>query len=369
VRQVLAVALKEVRQIVRDPLSLALLLGLPAMMLLLYGYAISFDVRHVPLAVQDRDLTRESRDLVSSFVNSTYFDLAVDAPAGTDIGRLFQERQVKAALVVPEGFGEAVRAGRTAEAQVLIDGSDATTATAVLGYAEAIAAASSVALRPVRGAPAIDFRPRVWFNPELKSSHFLVPGLIGFILMLTAVLSTALSVVREKERGTMEQLAVSPMGPGQLIVGKTIPYLLISLAAAVTIVVAARVLFGVEVRGSYLALLAVTLLYLAGALGLGLLISSVTSSQALAFQGGALLSMLPAIFLSGFIFPLRSMPLPLQVISHLVPARYYLRVVRGIILKGTDLSPYWDQVGFLALYALLVFGVAWVRLTRDAVRP
>jgi ABC-2 type transport system permease protein len=369
VRQVLAVALKEVRQIVRDPLSLALLLGLPAMMLLLYGYAISFDVRHVPLAVQDRDLTRESRDLVSSFVNSTYFDLAVDAPAGTDIGRLFQERQVKAALVVPEGFGEAVRAGRTAEAQVLIDGSDATTATAVLGYAEAIAAASSVALRPVQGAPAIDFRPRVWFNPELKSSHFLVPGLIGFILMLTAVLSTALSVVREKERGTMEQLAVSPMGPGQLIVGKTIPYLLISLAAAVTIVVAARVLFGVEVRGSYLALLAVTLLYLAGALGLGLLISSVTSSQALAFQGGALLSMLPAIFLSGFIFPLRSMPLPLQVISHLVPARYYLKVVRGIILKGTDLSPYWDQVGFLALYALLVFGVAWVRLTRDAVRP
>lgn len=368
-RQVLAVALKEFRQIRRDPLSLALLLGLPAMMLLLYGYALNFDVRHVPLAVQDRDLSRESRELISAFVNSTYFDRAMTAPAGSDLSAILERRDAKAILVVPEGFGAEILAGREGEAQVLIDGTDATTATAVLGYAEAIAAAMNVSLLPASFEPPIDYQPRVWFNPELKSSHFLVPGLIGFILMLTAVLSTALSIVREKERGTMEQLAVSPMSPSQLIVGKTLPYLVISFLAAATIVVAARLLFGVEVRGSYLALLVATLIYLAGALGLGLLVSSAFDSQALAFQAGTIVSLLPTIFLSGFLFPLRSMPLFLQAISYIVPARYYLRIVRGIMLKGTDLSPYLDQVLFLCLYALLVFGIAWIRLTRDEVEP
>ncbi len=368
-RQILAVALKEIRQIRRDPLTLALLLGLPAMMLLLYGYALNFDVRHVPLAVQDRDMSRESRDLVSAFVNSTYFDRVMTAPPGTDLSAILERREAKAILVVPEEFGREVAAGREGTAQILIDGTDATTATAVLGYAEAIAAAANVALRPASFRPPIDYRPRVWFNPELKSSHFLVPGLIGFILMLTAVLSTALSIVREKERGTMEQLAVSPMSPSQLIVGKTLPYLVISLLAATTIVVAARLLFGVEVRGSYLALFVATLIFLVGALGLGLLVSSVFDSQALAFQAGALVSLLPTIFLSGFLFPLRSMPAPLRAISHVVPARYYLRIVRGVMLKGTDLTPYPDQVLFLAIYALLVFGIAWFRLTRDEVRP
>jgi ABC-2 type transport system permease protein len=336
------------------------------MMLLLYGYAISFDVRHVPLAVQDRDLTKESRELVASFVNSTYFDLALDAPAGTDIGRLFQQRRVKAALVVPEGFGERVRGGRDAEAQILIDGADATTATAVLGYAEAIAAASSIALRPGGFVPPIDYRPRVWFNPELKSSHFLVPGLIGFILMLTAVLSTALSVVREKERGTMEQLAVSPMGPGQLIAGKTFPYLVISLAAAVTIVVAARVLFGVEVRGSYLALLAATLLYLAGALGFGLLISTIADSQQVALQMALLASFLPTFLLSGFVFPISSMPPPVQGVTYIVSARYFLVALRAIALKGVGVAVLWPQILALLAWGVTILALAVARARKTS---
>jgi len=218
-RQLFAVAKKELRQAVRDPLSLAMLLGLPAMMLVLYGYAINFDVRHVPLAVQDRDMSAESRDLVSAFVNSTYFDLVTTAPAGSDLEDLMQTRTAKAILVIPENYARDMKSGRGAQVQLLLDGADANTATTVLGYASGIAARANAEV--VRGTSvgmvaervAIDYQPRVFYNPELSSTRFLVPGLIGFILMLTAVLSTALSVVREKERGTMEQLRVTSLRP------------------------------------------------------------------------------------------------------------------------------------------------------------
>jgi ABC-2 type transport system permease protein len=208
-------------------------------------------------------------------------------------------------------------------------------------------------------------RPVVWYNPELESTQFIVPGLIGFILMLTAVLSTALSVVREKERGTMEQLRVSALRPSHLIVGKTLPYLGISLAATALILVTARILFGVVVRGSYLQLFVVVLVYLLGALGLGLLVSSVSISQAMAFQVGSLISMLPAIFLSGFIFPIESMPKLLQAISYAVPARYFLVILRGIVLKGAGAFRYGSDLAFLALHAVVVLGLAWARLTRE----
>lgn len=370
IRAVLAVAIKEFRQIRRDPLSLAMLVGVPALMLLLYGYALNFDVEHVKLAVQDRDLSTESRALLADFTRSRSFDVVATLPIGAPVEPLFERRVAKAVLVIPENYGATRLAGGTARVQILIDGSDATTASTVLSYATAIAGEASLAFRdPTGNAPVlVTLEPRVWFNPELTSSHFLVPGLMGFILMITAVVSTALSIVREKERGTMEQLQVSPMGTTALLAGKVIPYLLISLLAAATIVGAAQVLFGVPVRGSYAALFAVTLVYLIGALGLGLLVSSVFASQALAFQAATLVSMLPAIFLSGFIFPLRSMPDPLQVISYVVPARYFLTVVRGIMLKGTGLGPYPDQMLFLGLYAVLVFGWAFVRLARAEVR-
>ena len=214
----------------------------------------------------------------------------------------------------------------------------------------------------------IDYEPRVWFNPDLKSTQFLVPGLIGFILMLTAVLSTALSVVREKERGTMEQLRVTSLRPSELIIGKTLPYLGISLIATGVIILAARFLFGVRVQGSYLELFVATLVYLVGALGFGLLVSSLADTQAMAFQIGTVTSMLPAIFLSGFIFPIHSMPAVVQGITYLVPNRYFLVVLRGVILKGAPLSTYagaprWDLL-FLCLYGAAVFGIAYARLTR-----
>lgn len=372
-RQILAVARKELHQASRDPLTLAMLLGLPTLMLVMYGFAINFDVRHVHLAVQDRDKSAASREFVSAFVNSTYFDLVADAPPGTDLARLLESRVAKAVLVIPEGYAREIQSGRTATAQLLLDGADANTATTVLGYALALAAEANVALMRTTPAGAvldrasIDYEPRVFYNPELRSTQFLVPGLIGFILMLTAVLSTALSVVREKERGTLEQLRVTSLRPSELIVGKTIPYLCISLTATVVIVVAARFLFGVSVRGSYLDLFIAVLIYLIGALAWGLLVSSLSDTQAMAFQMGMVTSMLPAIFLSGFIFPIRSMPAVVQGLTYVVPARYFLVVVRGIILKGASLTHYLSDLAFLCLYATVVLGIAYVRLTRREV--
>ena len=367
-KKTLAIAGKELRQARRDPFSLMMLLGIPTFMLLLYGYALNFDVRHVALAIQDLSLTRASRDLVASFVNSTYFDDAGRLPVELDPSSILERREAKAVLVIPENYAREVAAGRVATVQLLLDGADAATATTVLGYAEGLVAQQSAQIRAMlsgsqAGAP-IRFEPRVWYNPELKSTNFLVPGLMGFILMLTAVLSTALSVVREKERGTMEQLLVTSLRPGELLIGKTIPYLLISLIATAIILLAARVLFGVAVRGSYFDLFVATLIYLIGALGWGLLVSSMSRSQAMAFQVGSLTSMLPAIFLSGFIFPIRSMPEALQLLTYAVPARYFLVISRGIILKGAPLTAYLGDLGFLLLYGIVVLAFAWRSLVK-----
>ena len=240
-RKILAVAWKEVSQVRRDALSLILLLGLPTFFLVLYGFALNFDVRHVALAVQDEDRSAQSRELVSMFVNSTYFDRVASPPAGTDLEHLIENRVAKAVLVIPDGFARRLATGRDAPVQLLLDGSDAITATTVLGYAGVLTANANlealrrtvVTLGPRSAVSGIDYRPLVWFNPELKSTQFLVPGLIGTLLMLTAALSTSLSVVREKERGTMEQLRMAPVRTWQVILGKTLPYLVISLIATV----------------------------------------------------------------------------------------------------------------------------------------
>ena len=241
----------------------------------------------------------------------------------------------------------------------------------MLGYARALVSEQNASLVTATLARAgrrfeapLALEPRILFNPELQSTQFLVPGLIGFLLMLTAVLSTALSVVREKERGTMEQLRVAPLRTWELILGKTIPYLGISLLATLIILLAARVLFGVPIRGPYLDLLVAVLLYLFGALGFGLLISTIANTQALAFQAGLIASMLPAILLSGFIFQIRIMPAPLQVVTYLVPARYFLVILRGIILKGEGLATYWPQVGALVALRRRQVALASLRLAR-----
>jgi ABC-2 type transport system permease protein len=328
-------------------------------------------VRHVALAVQDRDHTAHSRELISAFVNSTYFDVVATPAPGDDLALLTERLEARAILVIPEGFGNHLGAGRAASVQLLLDGADATTATTILGYATGLVAEANERL--LRGSlgrmgitlePGISYEPRVWYNPELESTQFLVPGLIGFLLMITAVLATAMSVVREKERGTMEQLRVAPLRTWELIIGKTLPYLGISFMAAVTILVAARVLFDVKVQGPYVALFVATLVYLFGALAFGLLLSTVANSQAMAFQVSLIASMLPAIMLSGFLFQIRSMPPALQAVTYLVPARYYLVILRGVILKGAGLAPYWPELVALVVFAVVMTTLASLRLAR-----
>lgn len=373
-RKTWAVALKEIRQAMRDPLSLLLLIGFPAFVLIMYGYALNFDVKHIRLAVQDLDQSRQSRDFVAAFTHSRYFDLVADVPAGADLDELIASGHARCILIIPEKFAEKLDSDESSPAQFLLDGSDSNTASTALSYAGIIAAQSNVTLLadrlgPVQFAqlPTMNFEPRVWYNPELRSTNFLVPGLMGFVLMLTAVLSTALSVVREKERGTLEQLRVAPLGIGQLLLGKSLPYLVMSMTATGIMLAAAHYLFHVYVRGSYVQLFAITLLYLVGALGFGLLVSTLAHSQAMAFQLGTITSMLPAVLLSGFVYPIRSMPVVLQAITYAVPARYYLKILRGIVLKGAPVTAYWEQVLFLVIYAGVVILLAWRRLNRRGI--
>jgi ABC-2 type transport system permease protein len=367
-RKALAVGRKEFRQIVRDRRTLSILLLAPVVFLLLYGYALNFDIKHVALAVEDRDQSAESRAMVSAFVNSGYFDLVATVQSDEALDRLMDRNDIRAALVIPEKLGRAINTGRTASVQIIISGDNANTATAVMGYAITIVRSVSGTIQLERGVsvqPPVSAEPRIWYNPELKSALFLVPGLIAFIGMITAAVSTALSVVREKERGTWEQVRMAPISTVSYVVGKTLPYLAISIVSSMAIVLAAMALFGVPMRGSWAELLLAVSLFLVGALGTGLFISTVAESQLVAFQIVLIVAFLPTFLLSGFIFPISSMPAPIRLVTYVVPARYFLVALRGIVLKGVDISAYWIHLVALVLYATVTLGLASVRLARE----
>lgn len=367
-RKIAAIGVKEFRQIARDRRTLMILLFVPGFFLLLYGYALNFDIRDIRLAVLDRDRSTESRDLVSAFVNSGYFDLVAVVESDDAIVRLIDRGEVRAALVIPPGFGRDALRGRRTSVQVIIDGDNANTATTVMGYALTLVAAESaqyeVQVRPASG-PALQVEPRIWYNPELRSALFLVPGLIAYIAMLTAVVSTALSIVREKEVGTMEQVRMAPLGPLPYVIGKTVPYFVISLISSMSIVALAMLLFGLPMRGSWTMLLVAVALFLVGALAFGLLISTLAETQQVAFQLALLTSYLPTLMLSGFIFPISSMPAFLQAITYIVPARYFLVALRGIVLKGVGLEVFWRDLAALVVFATAVLALASLRLKRE----
>jgi ABC-2 type transport system permease protein len=366
----IAVARKELRQIRRDRRTLLILLFVPAFFLLIYGYALNFDIRHVRLAVQDNDRSAVSRELISAFVNSGYFDLVGEVLSPREIDSLLDKGDARAVLVIPSKFGSDVNAGRRASVQFLVNGDNANTATTVVGYAMGLINAQSqrYELQARIGSmtgPVLNVEPRVWYNPELRSTLFLVPGLIAYIAMLTAVVSTALSIVREKEAGTMEQVRMSPIGPVPYVLGKTAPYFAVSLISSMSIVLAAIVLFDMPMRGSWFVLLGIVSLFLVGALAFGLLISSIADSQQVAFQVALLTSFLPTLMLSGFIFPISSMPTFLQVVTRIVPARYFLVALRGIVLKGVGPEDFWPDVVALVVYAIAILGLASVRVRRQ----
>jgi ABC-2 type transport system permease protein len=365
-RKTIAVATKELRQIARDRRTLLILIFVPAMFLLLYGYALNFDIRNVRLALDDRDRSAQSRALVSAFTHSGYFVLVADVTSAGEMERLLDRNQARAALVIPAGYGRDVINGRPVQVQIIIDGDNANTATAVMGYANSIVAeVAAQAAVTVAPAPPIKLEPRIWYNPQLRSTLFLVPGLIAYISMITAVVSTALSVVRETERGTMEQVRMAPVGAASYVLGKTIPYLLLSFISALLIILVAMALFALPMRGSWLTLCGAIGLFLIGAQAQGLLISSVAPTQQVAFQLALLTSFLPTFILSGFIFPISSMPLAIQVITYVIPARYFLVALRAIVLKGAGVTAFWDELLALAIFAAVMLALASARLSRQ----
>jgi ABC-2 type transport system permease protein len=373
------VVAKEILQIRRDPAALGLLIGLPALLIILVGYALNFDVRHTPVAYIDWDDSPESRAYIEKFKHTEYFRMTGRIASYREAEEMMMRNKIKLCIVVPERFGRDLFAGRDAAVQLVVDGSDANTGLQAMSNAARITVAHSARIRSealalpaagdtltARAAGVVDLRPRIWYNENLASAKFLIPGLVGLILTLTAVVSTALTVVREKERGTMEQIVVSPLKPFHLIIGKTVPYFGISLIGATLILLIGYALFGIEVEGNLALLYGAIALMILGALGQGLMISSVTDSQQVAFMLAAFSSLLPSFLLSGFVFPIASMPEALQVISNVAVAKFFLVIIRTVMLKGEGFLTVWPEFVALALFAVATLGVSTARLRRRA---
>ena len=355
-----AIARKETVQLARDRRSLLLAFALPLLLLVLFGYAIVWDVRDLALAVVDQDGSRESRELVDGFLASGYFDLVARPARPGDAAGLFARGEALLVLVVPPGFAADLGAGRTATAQVLLDGSDANTATIAMAYAEAVARTfgQRVTLRGERLVLPLVAESRVWYNETLESRNMIVPGLVAVIMMVIAAMLTSLTVAREWERGTMEQLAATPVTRLEVVLGKLLPYLAIGFFDVAAISALGVWLFDVPFRGSVALLAPLTFFFLCGAMGLGLYISAATRSQVLATQIALVATFLPAFLLSGFMFAIENMPLPLRVVTHLVPARFFLVVTRGIFLKGVGADVLRTQGLLMILFAAIGLALA-----------
>ena len=373
IKRIRPIVIKEFRQIRRDKRSLGVLLVFPALLVLLIGYALNFDVKHISVAVFDQDKTPTSREFVRSFSNSEYFDFNYSVENYSEISKLLDEEKAMIAVVIPPVFSSNLLGGKNTTLQLLVDGSNSNTATTAIGYINAVVqtysqniAIATLARYGKEPYVPVNVQPRVWYNPELLSAKFLVPGLIGFILMLSAVVSTSLSVVREKERGTMDQMMVSRLQTVEIILGKTISYLIIALLASVLVLLIGYVFFDISIRGSFFWLYVAIFIFLLAALGQGLLISTVAQTQQVAFIISVFTTLLPSLILSGFIFPIRSMPVALQVISNLSPPKFFLVALRDIILKGVGPAAFWDQLVYMSIFAAVTLGISSVRLLKKA---
>jgi ABC-2 type transport system permease protein len=355
--RLLAVARKEIVQLRRDTRSLLLAFILPVLLVILFGYAISWDVANIATAVLDQDRSSRSRDLIAAFRSSGYFALTLRLERPDEIDPLLDRGAVRVALVIPRGFAADIDAGRSGQVQAIADGSDANTATIALAYARGIVQAysSAIVLPGPRAVPPIETRTRVWYNEELVSRNMIVPGLVAVIMMIIAAMLTSLTIAREWERGTMEQLAATPVRRSELVLGKLLPYLGIGLADVVVVSLVGVLLFRVPFRGSPALLMMLSAAFLVGALGLGMFISALARSQLLATQLAMVATFLPAFLLSGFMYDIEVMPPALEALTYLVPARYFLVVTRGIFLKGVG-------VEVLRLQGLLMIAFAAVGL-------
>lgn len=375
VENILTIFIKEYRQLKRDKLSLAAIILVPTLMLILYGYALSFDVKHVLLGIVDESQTMESRNLAQKFFSSGYFDDAGNPGSVPAVDKYVQDNHADAVLVIPRDYAKELLLGRSVNVQVVLDGSNSNTATIIVGYVDGILQSYSATLTArylsAKGLPiglsSIDFRPRVLYNPELESMKYLVPGLVAFILMILTTLIPTISIVREKERGTMEHILLAPVSPLEAILGKTLLYFLLSLGATTMVIVVGIILFGIPVEGSVLLLSLVIVLFLISGLGIGILISTMTNSQSQAYIAATSVANLPNMILSGFIYPINSMPFWLQAITYVFPGRYFIASLRGVLLKGAGVGDIWDQLLPLLVFSLLIPLVASARMARKGI--
>lgn len=356
-----AIALKEIRQLKRDKRMLYVLFVFPLILLVLFGYAINFDVHHIKMVVYDQDKSAHSRNFITSLTSSEYFDLVGYINDESKIKEVLDTKTAQCVIVFPNDLSEKLYSKQNAPVQILIDGVDANTASLINSYITVATASYSQKLQSkalaVVGRKAyvpIDIHPAFWFNPELNSTFFLIPGLIVMILIITAVVSISLSIVREKERGTIEQINVSPLSSMELLVGKTIPYVIISLIIATFILIAGYILFGITVRGNIFLLFFSMLLFLFASLNIGVIVSSIADTQQVAFQIATLVSMLPSMLLSGFVFPIESMPPVIQILTNITPAKFFMIVLRGILLKGVGIESLWPQLVYLLIFSMIL---------------
>ncbi|MDM7926029.1 MAG: ABC transporter permease [bacterium] len=359
VRRFMAVLRKEFIHILRDPRSLAVVFLWPVSMVFLYGYAITFDIREIPLGLLDQDRTAASRALARDLTASGYFRTAEILENRGDLSAGLMRGSFKAGLVIPPGYGRSSGRDGDTHVQFIVDGSNANTAQVAVNYLRMFCAVQTLAPGDAErnagiGALPVSVQPRVWYNPDLKSSHFIVPGLVAVVMMMICVLLTSITLVRERETGTLEQILVSPIRPAELVAGKLVPYILIALLDSALVVLFSIAVFGVPFRGNAAFLLAAALVYVFCALSLGLLISGRAKSQMVAMMASQVLTFLPSLLLSGFMFPIASLPKPLRALSSFVPATYFLKIIRHVMLKGTETAALREPFLFLLAFGLVV---------------
>ncbi len=354
------IAQKEMYHILRDSRSLIIIFVMPIMMTFLYGYAINMDIEHIALGVVDQDQTSDSRQFVERFYSSNYFFPPTGEPDLHDPDQLLRGSRAAAILVIRPGFSDALRNGQPYELNLQIDGSEVSQAGAVVGYSNALLSQflKEKMIAPGAKMPGISISQRVLYNPDLKSSHFFVPGIVSVILLMISALLTSITIAREKETGTLEQLLTAPVSPLQILLGKLLPYIVIAFLDGLLVLAFAKILFGVPFVGSFWLLMALEMIYVTTALSIGILISTAVPTQQLAMQMALLITMLPSIMLSGFIFAVKNMPLPLQFVSKIVPATYFLNIVRGIMLKGSGIEILASQAGFLLILMVIFMTLA-----------
>jgi len=355
---------KEFLQLRRDRRMMLILIMAPVLQLFLFGYAVTLDIKHIGLVVCDRDRSPESRDLVGSFARAGYFDLRgwVDSPSAVD-GPI-ESGDALAALYIPHDFSKRLARGETAQLQLILDGTDMNSAGVAAGYTGALVA--RYARMKAAHTPAlarIEHRPRIWYNPELRSVIYMVPGVICMILGTVMTAMTAMAIVRERETGTLEQLIVTPIRPMELMLGKTLPFAGIGILDVAVIVAVARYWFGVQVAGSLVLLMSLAMLFLLTTLGLSLFVSTISRTQQQAMLT-AFFIIMPSVILSGFMFPIENMPLAIQTITYAIPLRYFVEIVRGIFLRGAGIAILWPQVLALAALGGAIFGLSALRFQK-----